>query len=164
MNTKDLDLLNKIHNMNIMIVEDNNMYRRRIEQILNKYKIMNRSFFNSTKDALDSILCGSVYDLVIISWEIKPPEAAKEFCESVRKLDKSMPLVFITSSTACDYFVAFEAGASNIIKKPFDEDDFLEALWSALDIENFRRELRFKDLGSLKKQCFFRLSQLAAES
>ena len=157
-------IVKQLKNLNIVIVEDDRDNRRKIEQMLDKYGFYKRSFYSDAKDALDAIMTGSVYDLIIINWHLKNECKAVNFCRKVSKLGKSMPLIFITSTSLKDYYEAFHAGATNVIKQPFDERDFLESVWSAIDIEAFRRELRAKDLNSLRKKAFFRLQQVAAKA
>lgn len=157
-------IVKKLKNLNILIVENNIEKRQSMESILNKYGFEKRSFFDDARSALDSILCGTVYDLVILDWNMENTISSKDFCSQVSKLNKSMPIVFITSNSMMDYFQAFEHGAHNIIKTPFDEKDFIKAIWSAVDIETYRRELRLKDLATTKKQVFFRLEQIASQA
>ena len=157
-------IIKQLKNLNIVIIESDLKKRRQIERILDKYGFYKRSFYNATKDALDAIMTGSVYDLVLLDWNITGEPDAREFCRSIRSLGASMPLIFITSSSMMDYYSAFDAGASNIIKTPFDEEDFIKAVWSAMDIEVFRRDHRIKDLTSFRKKLFFRLQQYAAEN
>lgn len=154
-------IVKTLKNLNILVVENDLNKRQSIEKLLNKYGFEKRSFFDDAQSALDSILCGTVYDLVILDWNMQNSITAKEFCFQVSKLNKSMPIVFITSNSVLDYYQAFEYGAHNIIKTPFDEKDFITAIWSAIDIEQYRRDLRLKDLARMKKQAFFRLEQIA---
>lgn len=167
MKTRELEqnitpIIKQLKNLNIVIIESDLSRRRQIERMLDKYGFYKRSFYNTTRNALDAIMTGSVYDLVLLDWNITGEPDAKEFCKKVRQLGASMPLIFITSSSMLDYYAAFEAGATNIIKTPFDEDDFLCAVWSAMDIEAFRRDYRIKDLASFRKRLFFRLQQYTA--
>lgn len=154
-------VVKRLKNIHICLVEPDHLQRMRVEKILNKYEFYNRSFFESFDSALQSVRVGTIYDLIIVDWR-KP--GAEDFCKQVSKLEKSAPMIFITSDKAADYFCAFEAGAINCIKSPFDENDFLEAVWSAFNIELFRREWRLQDILSLKKQCFFRLQQSAVQA
>lgn len=157
-------IVSKLRNINILVVENDLFKRQSIEGLFNKYGFEKRSFFDDAQSALDSIMCGTIYDLVILDWNMQNSISAKDFCIKVSKLGKSMPIVFITSNKMLDYFQAFEYGAHNIIKTPFDEKDFIEAIWSAVDIESYRRDLRLKDLVKMKKQAFFRLEQIAAHN
>lgn len=153
------EIVDELKNLNILIIEKNNFHRREIERILNKYKFFNRSFYESSQNALDAIMTGAVFDLVIIDWDNKNDCESIDFCNKVSKLKSSMPIVFITSTSLSSYSQAFEMGATDIIKKPFNEKDFLESLWAAGKIEAFRRKHRFNDLCSLRKKVFFRLSE-----
>lgn len=157
-------IVKKLKNLNILIVENDLEKRQSIESILNKYGFEKRSFFDDAKSALDSVMCGTIYDLIILDWKMENTVTAKEFCKSVSKLNKSMPIVFITSNSMMDYFQAFEYGAHNIIKTPFDENDFIKSIWSAVDIESYRRDMRLNDLVKMKKQAFFRLEQTASQA
>lgn len=157
-------IIKELRNLNIVIVEDNMENRRTIEKLLDKYGFHKRSFYTNPKDALDAIQTGSLYDLVILNWKMQTECKSISFCKSIAKLKKSMPLIFITSESHEDYYKAFEAGATNIIRQPFNEKDFLEAVWSAIDIEAFRRGVREKDFFSLRKKTFFRLQQIALQN
>lgn len=154
-------VIKRLRNIHICLVEADPLQRMRIEQILNKYEFYNRSFFESFASAAESIEIGTIYDLIIIDWN---KDGSEDFCKRVNKLQKAAPMIFITTSSAEDYFCAFEAGAIDCIKTPINENDFLEAVWSAFNIELYRREWRVQDILGLKKQCLFRFQQNAAQA
>lgn len=154
-------IIKKLKNIKVAIVERDLKSRNQIQTILDKYGINNRTIYTHVRDALDDIMCGAWYDIVLIDWELKQEVEASEFTSKIRVLGKSMPIVFAMGSNLVDYYKAFEAGASNIIRKPFVEKDVIDIIWSGVDIESFRRNIRVKDYFSLKQQAFFFLAAMS---
>lgn len=155
-------IVDAFKSFNVLVIEQDSLEVVRIENIFNDIGIHKRSFFNSTEMALNSILSGTKYDLIIIDWKIKNKPSAKSFCQRVQKLGASMPIVFISSNNLLDYFDAFEAGATNIVSRPANKEDLFNVIWSALNIENFRSSYRVSDLNSLKNRIFFQLTEHCA--
>ena len=106
----------------ILLLEDDLILQEIIEEYLveNGYSV--DCFFNG-EEALDKIL-NNRYDMLLL--DVNVPEInGFEIVEYIKKeLKKTTPVIFITSLTeAKNLEKAFEIGANDYLKKPFDLDE-----------------------------------------
>jgi len=67
----------------------------------------------------------SEYDLFLLDW-MMPGVSGIEICRSIRKENKSVPIIFLTAKdTVDDTVFGLEAGANDYLKKPFAFEELL---------------------------------------
>jgi DNA-binding response OmpR family regulator len=67
----------------------------------------------------------SEYDIFLLDW-MMPGVSGIEICRSIRKENKSVPIIFLTAKdTVDDTVFALEAGANDYLKKPFAFEELL---------------------------------------
>ena len=106
----------------ILLLEDDLILQEIIEEYLVENGYTVDSFFNG-EEALDKILSSS-YDMLLL--DVNVPEInGFEIVEYIKKeLKKTTPVIFITSLTeAKNLEKAFDIGANDYLKKPFDLDE-----------------------------------------
>lgn len=153
-------IVKELRKMNILIVTKDDSLRMSLESILNKYGLYNRTFLDCVKTAEEMCMCGiTTFDVVILDWNSLDKECTRKFCKVTQKLNFSAPIVFITSKSTTSYYEAFEMGALDVLRNPTDEKKVIDVIWSAAKIENFRKDVKDKELHTFKRQAFFRLAQ-----
>lgn len=59
------------------------------------------------------------YDIFLLDWML-PGMSGIEICRNIRKINKTVPIIFLTAKdTVDDTVFALEAGANDFLKKPF---------------------------------------------
>lgn len=115
----------KIITMRILIVEDETS----IANFLNE-GLTEEGFAVDVADngkiglqlALDNI---SEYDVILLDWML-PGLNGIEICRSIRKENKTVPIIFLTAKDTVDEAVfGLEAGANDYIRKPFSFEELL---------------------------------------
>jgi len=108
---------------NILLLEDDDILHDIIKEFLEEQNFNIDSFFSGDK-ALDAI-GNKKYDLLLL--DINVPEInGLEILEYLRDIKNKTPVIFITSLTNIKYLQkAFELGANDYLKKPFDLDELL---------------------------------------
>jgi DNA-binding response OmpR family regulator len=72
--------------------------------------------------ALDSI---GEYDVILLDWML-PGLSGIEICRSIRKENKTIPIIFLTAKdTVDDAVFGLETGANDYIRKPFSFEELL---------------------------------------
>ena len=65
------------------------------------------------------------YDIILLDW-MMPGVSGIEICRSIRKENKTIPVIFLTAKdTVDDTVFALEAGANDYLKKPFAFEELL---------------------------------------
>lgn len=65
------------------------------------------------------------YDIILLDW-MMPGMSGIEICRSIRKENKSIPIIFLTAKdTVDDTIFGLEAGANDYLKKPFAFEELL---------------------------------------
>jgi DNA-binding response OmpR family regulator len=65
------------------------------------------------------------YDIMLLDW-MMPGISGIEICRSIRKENKSIPIIFLTAKdTVDDTVFGLEAGANDYLKKPFAFEELL---------------------------------------
>ncbi len=76
------------------------------------------------------------YDLILLDWML-PGVSGIEVCRQIRKINSSVPIIFLTAKdTVSDTVYGLDAGANDYIKKPFRFEELLARI---------RVQLRTKD-------------------
>jgi two-component system, OmpR family, copper resistance phosphate regulon response regulator CusR len=74
------------------------------------------------KMALDTI---QAYDIILLDWML-PGMNGIEVCRSIRQVNKSIPIIFLTAKdTVDDAVFGLETGANDYIRKPFSFEELL---------------------------------------
>jgi len=72
--------------------------------------------------AMDNL---SGYDLILLDWML-PGASGIEICRSIRKENKSVPVIFLTAKdTVDDVIFGLETGANDYLRKPFAFEELL---------------------------------------
>ena len=72
------------------------------------------------------------YDVILLDWML-PGVSGIELCKSIRKENTVVPVIFLTAKdTSDDAVFAFEAGASDFMRKPFSFEELLARMRSLL--------------------------------
>lgn len=158
------DLKSLLRDNYILAVEDSLVQAKRLEFFFKKNSLSYKIFPNA-EEAFEAAKSNS--PAIIISDVIMPGMNGYEFCKAVKSIPhlSDIPVILLTSlQESRDIIKALQAGANNIITKPYDEKSLLQRvenllsnhLLSSTDISgggidiNFRGELHH--ITSDKKQ------------
>ena len=78
------------------------------------------------RDALEMVMINlNEYDIILLDW-MMPGVSGIEICRSIRKENKTIPVIFLTAKdTVDDTVFGLEAGANDYLKKPFAFEELL---------------------------------------
>jgi len=125
-NTEDLN----IENVKILVVEDNKINQMITKKILNKMQLK-CDIVDNGEDAVDMIRANK-YDIVLMDIHM-PGISGIEATKIVRSFDKEQIIFALTAVTIEDKMHEFEeAGFTDIIPKPFKQEEFEKKLYNAL--------------------------------
>lgn len=81
---------------------------------------------NNGRQGLDMAMsCIDEYDIFLLDWML-PGVSGIEICRSIRKENKTVPVIFLTAKdTVDDTVFGLEAGANDYLKKPFAFEELL---------------------------------------
>ena len=129
---------------NILIVDDSS------ESIMIIEKALEISGINYSSSAANNgikaieIITGYKPNIIITDWDM-PEMNGIEFISSVRKIPEFLktPIIVITGMMvrSDDLKIAFEAGATDFLHKPFDKTELIARIKSMLLIANYMKEL-----------------------
>ncbi|WAC03651.1 ATP-binding protein [Lacinutrix neustonica] len=125
-NSVDLD------NIKILVVEDNKINQMITKKILNKMNL-NCEVVDNGESAVEKVKNGH-YDVVLMDIHM-PGISGIEATRQIRTFDKKLNIFALTAVTIEDKMQEFdEAGFTDIISKPFKQEDFEKKLYDALII------------------------------
>ena len=125
-NTEDLDLTT----VKILVVEDNKINQMITKKILTKMSLK-CDIVDNGEDAVDMIKANK-YDIVLMDIHM-PGISGIEATKIVRSFDKEQIIFALTAVTIEDKMHEFEeAGFTDIIPKPFKQEEFEKKLYNAL--------------------------------
>ena len=125
-NTNDLNL----ENVKILVVEDNKINQMITKKILTKMNLK-CDIIDNGEDAVDMIKA-TKYDIVLMDIHM-PGISGIEATKIVRSYDKEQIIFALTAVTIEDKMHEFEeAGFTDIIPKPFKQEEFEKKLYNAL--------------------------------
>lgn len=129
-NAEDLDL----KNVKILVVEDNKINQMITKKILTKMELK-CDIIDNGEDAVDMIKA-TKYDIVLMDIHM-PGISGIEATKIVRSFDKEQIIFALTAVTIEDKMHEFEeAGFTDIIPKPFKQEEFEKKLYNALASKN----------------------------
>jgi DNA-binding response OmpR family regulator len=81
---------------------------------------------NNGRQALEMAIANlNEYDIILLDW-MMPSISGIEICRSIRKENKTIPVIFLTAKdTVDDTVFGLEAGANDYLKKPFAFEELL---------------------------------------
>jgi signal transduction histidine kinase/ActR/RegA family two-component response regulator len=132
---KKITYLNKVNeldfnNIKILVVEDNKINQMITKKILTKMKL-NCDVVDNGEEAVDMIKTNK-YDIVLMDIHM-PGISGIEATKIVRTFDKELTIFALTAVTIEDKMQEFdEAGFTDIIPKPFKQEEFEKKLFGAL--------------------------------
>lgn len=112
--------------MKILIVEDEVGIANFLQQGLEEegYSVL---VANDGKTGLELALSQKV-NIILLDW-ILPKMTGIEVCKSIRKIDTTTPIIFLTAKdTVQETIEGLKAGANDYIKKPFSFDELVERI------------------------------------
>ena len=125
-NNTDIDLTN----VKILVVEDNKINQMITKKILTKMDLQ-CDIVDNGEDAVDKIKANK-YDIVLMDIHM-PGISGIEATKIVRSFDKELTIFALTAVTIEDKMHEFEeAGFTDIIPKPFKQEEFEKKLYNAL--------------------------------
>lgn len=116
-------------NMRVLVVDDIQVMRSHILNMLRDLKIINTSQASDGKQALD-LLKILEFDLIISDWNM-PNVNGLELLQTVRKdkHNKLIPFLMVTAENKKEYIIeAIKAGVNNYIGKPFTAETLKKKL------------------------------------
>lgn len=129
-NAEDLDL----KNVKILVVEDNKINQMITKKILTKMELK-CDIIDNGEDAVEMIKA-TKYDIVLMDIHM-PGISGIEATKIVRSFDKEQIIFALTAVTIEDKMHEFEeAGFTDIIPKPFKQEEFEKKLYNALASKN----------------------------
>ncbi len=128
--TSTLDLTN----VKILVVEDNKINQMITKKILTKMKLK-CDIVDNGEEAVEMIKANK-YDIILMDIHM-PGISGMEATKRVRSFDKELTIFALTAVTIEDKMHEFdEAGFTDIIPKPFKQEEFEKKLYNALATNN----------------------------
>lgn len=119
-----------LSNIKILVVEDNKINQMITKKILNKMNLECEIVENG-EDAVEHVK-NTNYDVVLMDIHM-PGISGLEATKIIRTFDKDLTIFALTAVTLEDKMQEFDdAGFTDIISKPFKQDDFEKKLYHAL--------------------------------
>ncbi|MEC3905468.1 ATP-binding protein [Tamlana sp. 2201CG12-4] len=129
-NAEDLDLTK----VKILVVEDNKINQMITKKILTKMELK-CDIVDNGEDAVDMIKAND-YNIILMDIHM-PGISGIEATKIVRSFDKELTIFALTAVTIEDKMHEFEeAGFTDIIPKPFKQEEFEKKLYNALASKN----------------------------
>ena len=120
----------ELSNIKILVVEDNKINQMITKKILNKMKLY-CDVVDNGEDAVEQVKT-TKYDVVLMDIHM-PGISGMEATKIIRSFDKELTIFALTAVTIEDKMQEFdEAGFTDIIPKPFKQEEFEKKLFNAL--------------------------------
>ena len=120
----------ELNNIKILVVEDNKINQMITKKILNKMNL-NCEIVDNGEDAVSKAK-DTNYDVILMDIHM-PGISGLEATKLIRGFDKDITIFALTAVTLEDKMHEFdEAGFTDIISKPFKQEDFEKKLYEAL--------------------------------
>ena len=111
--------------MRIFLAEDEGAIARFLKEGLEEegYAV---DLATNGREALEMVMLYlNEYDIILLDW-MMPGVSGIEICRSIRKENKTIPVIFLTAKdTVDDTVFGLEAGANDYLKKPFAFEELL---------------------------------------
>lgn len=109
--------------MNILVIEDD----ERLSETIERFLTMENYSIQRAADGWDALskLGSNVYDLLVLDWGLPGPSGI-EICSKYRESGGRAPVLFLTGrSNMEDLSIAYQSGADDYLKKPFQMQELL---------------------------------------
>lgn len=108
--------------MNVLVVEDDLRVASSIKKTIKSCKVCNVVEIATNFDMAVDKMSSNVFDLLLVDIFLGVNSlSGLDFCEIVRKRDKRIPIIMVTSLHSINYLKkAFGLGVNDYVKKPFD--------------------------------------------
>ncbi|AXO81354.1 response regulator [Olleya aquimaris] len=124
----------ELNNIKILVVEDNKINQMITKKILNKMKLY-CDVVDNGEDAVDKVK-NTKYDVVLMDIHM-PGISGMEATKIIRTFDTDLTIFALTAVTIEDKMQEFDdAGFTDIISKPFKQEDFEKKLYNALNLSD----------------------------
>ncbi len=111
--------------MRILIVEDEAAIAGFLKEGLEEEGFSVDTCNNGRQGLQMAIDLVHVYDVILLDWML-PGISGVEICRSIRKENKTVPIIFLTAKdTVDDTVFGLESGANDYLKKPFSFEELL---------------------------------------
>lgn len=88
------------------------------------------------------------FDIILLDWML-PKVTGLEICKTIRKSNKTTPIIFLTAKdTVQETIAGLQAGANDYIKKPFSFEELLERI--RVQLRNVTEDKPQYTLGPIK--------------
>ncbi len=137
--------------MNVLVVEDNKQVALSIKKTLSANKLINFvDIANDFNQAFNKIY-SEVFDLILLDIFLGEKKlTGLDLCEKIRKIDKKIPIIILTSVNSIKYLErAFKLGANDYMRKPFNKRELQLRAQRWLELsEDFiiQKKLNYKEL------------------
>ena len=124
--------------MRVILAEDSTAQRGIIKQMLSQLG------YGDVVEAVDGVeawehLCSEPFELLLTDWNM-PRMSGLELLEKIRQLDPELPIIVMTAwGTVGLAVAAMQAGASDFIEKPWDNERLLSVLRNQLALADSQR-------------------------
>ena len=87
------------------------------------------------------------YNVILLDWML-PGVNGIEICKSIRKINEEIPIIVLSAkNTSDDVVFAFEAGATDFLRKPFAFEELLARMRALLRTKSVHQNcLRYEDI------------------
>ena len=120
----------------VSVIDDDVHIRAALKKVFESCGL-NVQFFTSGHSFLESAISDSAGCIVL---DVRFPVSGLKFQEELAKANVQVPIVFLTGHGDIPMAVrAMKAGAVDFLTKPFREQDLLDAVATALEIDRARR-------------------------
>lgn len=107
--------------MKVLVADDDQSLRRLIVHGLKKLDVVNVVEAGDGDEALARFQQGG-FDLVVVDWEM-PGRTGPDVAQAIRQSGSQVPILMVTVRAAREHVIqAIEAGATDYLAKPFDQE------------------------------------------
>jgi len=129
--------------MKVLLLEDDFMLAESMKMLLESENI-EVDIVNTPEEAYEKVFNNNKYDLYVFDINLQTDESGIDVLKALRRADDTTPTIFITALTDLETMKkAFNAGADDFIKKPFEIEEVLIRIKSKYDNNNI---IKIKDI------------------
>jgi len=129
--------------MKVLLLEDDFMLAESMKMLLESENI-EVDIVNTPEEAYEKVFNDNKYDLYVFDINLQTDESGIDVLKALKIADDTTPTIFITALTDLETMKkAFNAGADDFIKKPFEIEEVLIRIKSKYDNSNI---IKIKDI------------------
>jgi len=119
----------------VLLVDDSGVMRKIILRALNAIEVTDVIEAADGAEALEQFSCEE-FDLVLTDWNM-PNMSGLELLKAIRGSGSGVPVILITTESEQGRVLeAIQAGASNYLVKPFDQETLIDKLQKYVAIQS----------------------------